>query len=414
MSANWYKLFSARFAVIGKVRVHATAMARHILRLQVPEFAALCVIVAAIGSGPGWAQRQAKVHPEATVETSLFGSLNDGSTVEILTLKNAEGATAKVITYGASLSELWIPDRSGTPGDVVLGFDKLPGYLGNHPWFGATVGRVANRIAKGKFSLDGKEYSLEINNPPNNLHSGAKGLSRTVWKAEPLHERHAAAVRFTGVSPDGDGGFPGNLSVTLVYRLTDDNELQLEYTARTDKATPVNLTNHSYFNLGGGKDILDAILYLPAEHYTPVDATLIPTGEIEPVKGTPLDFTTPAAIGSRIAEMKGEPGGYDHNYVLSREAGKLKLAARVLDPASGRQMEVWTTEPGIQFYSGNFLDGTITGKRGVVYRKHSGFCLETQHFPDSVNHPGFPSVILRPGEVYRTETIYRFSTKRSY
>lgn len=414
MPANWHKLFSARFAVIGKVRVHATAMARHILRLQVPEFAALCVIVAAIGSGPGWAQRQAKVHPEATVETSLFGSLNDGSTVEILTLKNAEGATAKVITYGASLSELWIPDRSGTPGDVVLGFDKLPGYLGNHPWFGATVGRVANRIAKGKFSLDGKEYSLEINNPPNNLHSGAKGLSRTVWKAEPLHERHAAAVRFTGVSPDGDGGFPGNLSVTLVYRLTDDNELQLEYTARTDKATPVNLTNHSYFNLGGGKDILDAILYLPAEHYTPVDATLIPTGEIEPVKGTPLDFTTPAAIGSRIAEMKGEPGGYDHNYVLSREAGKLKLAARVLDPASGRQMEVWTTEPGIQFYSGNFLDGTITGKRGVVYRKHSGFCLETQHFPDSVNHPGFPSVILRPGEVYRTETIYRFSTKHSY
>ena len=374
-------------------------------------FSIPCMIVVCIGSGPAWAQEHAKVHPEATVETSSFGSLNDGSAVEMLTLKNAKGATAKVITYGATLTELWVPDHSGKLGDVVLGFDQLQGYLGNHPWFGATVGRVANRIAKGKFTLDGKEYSLELNNPPNNLHSGSKGLSRTLWKAEPLHEPHAAAVRFTAVSPDGDGAFPGSLSVTLVYRLTDDNELQLEYTARTDKATPVNLTNHSYFNLGGGKDVLDDVLYLPAEHYTPVDATLIPTGEIQPVKGTPLDFTTPAAIGSRIAEMKGDPGGYDHNYVLSKEAGKLKLAARVMDPASGRQMEVWTTEPGVQFYSGNFLDGTITGKRGVVYGKHSAFCLETQHFPDSVNHPGFPSVILRPGDVYRTETIYKFSVK---
>jgi len=374
-------------------------------------FSIPCMIVVCIGSGPAWAQEHAKVHPEATVETSSFGSLNDGSAVEMLTLKNAKGATAKVITYGATLTELWVPDHSGKLGDVVLGFDQLQGYLGNHPWFGATVGRVANRIAKGKFTLDGKEYSLELNNPPNNLHSGSKGLSRTLWKAEPLHEPHAAAVRFTAVSPDGDGAFPGSLSVTLVYRLTDDNELQLEYTARTDKATPVNLTNHSYFNLGGGKDVLDDVLYLPAEHYTPVDATLIPTGEIQPVKGTPLDFTTPAAIGSRIAEMKGDPGGYDHNYVLSKETGKLKLAARVMDPASGRQMEVWTTEPGVQFYSGNFLDGTITGKRGVVYGKHSAFCLETQHFPDSVNHPGFPSVILRPGDVYRTETIYKFSVK---
>ncbi len=374
-------------------------------------FAILCMIAVGTGSRPLWAQKHAEVHPEATVETSSFGSLTDGTAVEMLTLKNAKGATAKVITYGATLTELWVPDRSGKLGDVVLGFDQLQGYLGNHPFFGATVGRVANRIAKGKFTLDGKEYSLEINNPPNNLHSGSKGLSRTIWKAEPLHEPHAAAVRFTAVSPDGDGGFPGNLSVTLVYRLTDDNELQLEYAAKTDKATPVNLTNHSYFNLGGGKDVLDDVLYLTAEHYTPVDATLIPTGEILPVKGTPLDFTTPAAIGSRIAEMKGDPGGYDHNYVLSKEPGRLKLAARVLDPASGRQMEVWTTEPGVQFYSGNFLDGTITGKRGVVYGKHSGFCLETQHFPDSVNHPSFPSVILRPGGAYRTETIYKFSAK---
>jgi aldose 1-epimerase len=347
----------------------------------------------------------------ATVETSRFGTLDDGTPIEMLTLRNAKGVTAKVITYGATLTELWVPDRSGKLADVVLGFDQLPGYLGKHPWFGATVGRVANRIAKGKFTLDGKQYSLEINNPPNNLHSGSKGLSRTVWKAETLHEAHAATVRLTAVSPDGDGGFPGKLSVTLVYRLTDDNNLELDYTARTDKATPVNLTNHSYFNLSGGKDILDEILYLPAERYTPVDATQIPTGEVQAVKGTPLDFTHPVAIGARIGEMKGNPGGYDHNYVLSMEAGKLKLAARVLDPASGRQMEVWTTEPGMQFYSGNSLDGTITGKRGVVYGKHSGFCLETQHFPDSVNHSEFPSVILRPGGVYRTETTYKFSAK---
>ena len=345
------------------------------------------------------------------MERNWFGSLDDGNAVEMLTLRNAKGATAKVMTYGATLAELWVPDRSGKLGDVVLGFDKLQGYLGNHPWFGATVGRVANRIAKGKFTLDSKEYSLEINDPPNNLHSGSKGLSRTVWKAEPLHEPHAAAVRFSCVSPDGDGGFPGNLSVTLVYRLTDDNELELEYIARTDKATPVNLTNHTYFNLGDGKDILDDILYLQAEHYTPVDAVLIPTGEIQPMKGTPLDFTSPVAIGARISEMKGKPGGYDHNYVLSKKAGKLKLAARVLDPGSGRHMEVWTTEPGVQFYSGNFLDGTIVGKHGVVHGKHAGFCLETQHFPDSVNHPGFPLVILRPGAVYWSETIYKFSAK---
>jgi len=369
------------------------------------------MIVICMASSPVWAQKHTEAHAEATVETSRFGSLEDGTTVDMLTLKNARGATAKVITYGATLTELWIPDRNGKLGDVVLGFDKLPGYVENHPYFGATVGRVANRIAKGKFTLDGREYSLEINNPPNSLHSGPKGLSHMVWKAEPLHEPHAAAVRFSCVSPDGDGGFPGKLSVTVVYRLTDDDELQLEYSAKTDKATPINLTNHSYFNLGGGKDILDEILYLPAERYTPVDATLIPTGEILPVKGTPLDFTKPTAIGARIAEMKGNPGGYDHNYVLSNKAGEFKLAARVSDPRSGRQMEVWTTEPGVQFYSANFLDGTLTGKGGVAYGKHAGFCLETQHFPDSVNHPDFPSVILRPGGVYGTATTYKFSVE---
>lgn len=345
------------------------------------------------------------------METSKFGSLDDGTAIDLYILKNAKGATAKVITYGAILTELWVPDRTGKLGDVVLGFDNLQGYLGKHPWFGATVGRVANRIAKGKFTLDGKEYSLEINDPPNNLHSGSKDLSRVVWKAEPVHERNGAAVRFTYDSPDGDEGFPGNLSVTVLYRLTNNNELQLEYTAKTDKATPVNLTNHSYFNLDGDKNILGQVLELNAEKYTQVDAALIPTGEIRAVKGTPLDFTHPVAIGARIAEMQGNPGGYDHNFVLSAEAGKLKLAARVFAPASGRQMEVWTTEPGVQFYSGNFLDGTITGKRGVVYGKHSGFCLETQHYPDAVNHPAFPSVILRPHSIYSTQTIYKFSTR---
>lgn len=362
-------------------------------------------------SCPIWAQPHKQVHLEATVETSSFGSLENGTAVEMLTLKNKKGAVAKVITYGATLTELWVPDRTGKMGDVVLGFDKLQGYVGKHPWFGATVGRVANRIAKGKFKLDGKEYSLEINDPPNSLHSGSKDLSRVVWKTEVLHEPNAAAARFTYLSPDGDEGFPGNLSVTVVYRLTDSNELHLEYTAKTDKATPVNLTNHSYFNLDGAKDVLGEKLYLQAQDYTPVDPTLIPTGEIKPVKGTPLDFTHPVAIGSRIAEMKGDPGGYDHNFVLSREAGKLKLAARVDDPLSGREMEVWTTEPGVQFYSGNFLDGTLVGKRGVTYGKHSGFCLETQHYPDAVNHPEFPSVILRPESVYRTTTIYKFSAK---
>lgn len=329
----------------------------------------------------------------------------------MFTLRNAHGAIAKVITYGATLTELWIPDRLGKMGDLVLGFDNLQGYIGEHPWFGATVGRVCNRIAKGKFILDGKEYSLEINDPPNNLHSGTRGLSRVVWRAEPLHEHHAAEVRLTYLSPEATKGFPGNLSLEVVYRLTDENELQIEYTAKTDKATPVNFTNHSYFNLNGGKDILGHILSLQAENYTPVDATLIPTGEIESVRGTPLDFTHPVAIGARIGEMKGYPGGYDHNFVLSGKMGHQKLAARVADSVSGRQMEVWTTEPAVQFYSGNFLDGTITGKRGVVYGKHSGFCLETQHHPDAINHPNFPSIILRPGSAYRSETRYRFSTR---
>jgi len=371
----------------------------------------LLALMVFIGSGAVWAADHPLSNSEATVATSKFGSLDDGTPVDLYTLKNAKGATAKITTFGATLTELWVPDRAGKLGDVVLGFDNLQGYLGKEPFFGATVGRVANRIAKGKFTLDGKEYSLEINNPPNNLHSGSNDLSRKVWKAEPVHERNGAAVRFSIDSPDGDEGFPGNLHVTVLYRLTNNNDLQLEYTAKTDKATPVNLTNHSYFNFGGEKDILAHVLQIHAEKYTPTDATLIPTGEILPVKGTALDFTQPIAIGTHIAEIPGTPGGYDHNFVVNGEAGKLRLAARVYDPSSGRQMEVLTTEPAVQFYTGNFLDGTNTGKRGVVYGKHYGFCLETQHFPDAVNHPAFPSTILRPGSVYSTQTTYKFSAR---
>jgi aldose 1-epimerase len=367
----------------------------------------------AIGSGAVHAADHSASKSEATVVTSKFGSTEDGTPVELYTLKNTKGAIAKVTTFGATLTELWMPDRSGKLGDVVLGFDNLQGYLGKEPFFGATVGRVTNRIAKGKFTLDGKEYSLEINDPPNTLHSGTHDLSRKVWKAEPVHERNGAAVRFMIDSPDGDEGFPGNLHVTVLYRLTNNNELQLEYTAKTDRATPVNLTNHSYFNLSAdmAKDVLAEVLQMNADKYTPTDAKFIPTGEILSVKGTPLDFTKPVAIGARIAEIPGTPGGYDHNFVVNGEAGKMRFAARVYDPSSGRQMEVFTTEPAVQFYTGNFLDGTNIGKGGVAYEKHAGFCLETQHFPDSVNHPAFPSTILRPGSLYSTQTTYKFSSR---
>lgn len=348
---------------------------------------------------------------EATVEKSNFGTLEDGTVIEAFTLRNARGAMAKVITYGATLTELWVPDKNGKLGDVVFGFDGLKGYLGSHPYFGSTVGRYANRIAKGKFTLDGKEYTLAINNGPNSLHGGKIGFDRRVWKAEPLREPSAAAVRFTYLSPDGEENYPGNLSVSVTYTLTDENALKLDYSAKTGKATPVNLTNHSYFNLAGsGGDILGNVLYLNADRFTPVDSTLIPTGEIRPVKGTPLDFTKPTPIGAHIAEIK-DIGGYDHNFVINGEPGKLRLAARVSEPTSGRQMEVWTTEPGVQFYSSIGLDGTIVGKGGITYKKYGALCLETQHYPDSPNHPNFPSTIVRPGESFHSETIYKFSAK---
>ncbi len=349
------------------------------------------------------------------MKKETFGKTNDGATVDQYILTNAAGMTAKIITYGAILTELYAPDRDGKLDDVVLGFDNLKDYLERNPHFGATVGRVANRIAKGKFTLDGQEYTLAINNGPHSLHGGRKGFDKQLWKAEPKTTSNGVAVELRYVSKDGEEGYPGTLAVTVVYTLTNDNALRIDYTAKTDKATPVNLTNHSYFNLAGAKsgDVLDHELLIAADKYTPTDATLIPTGEIKSVRGTPLDFTKPRRIGERLDQLKDSPGGgYDHNFVLDN-GGKDEpgFAARVSEPKTGRILEMYTTEPGVQLYTGNFLDGKLIGRGGVVYKKHAGFCLEAQHFPDAVHHDHFPSIILKPGETYRQTTIYKFSAK---
>jgi aldose 1-epimerase len=350
---------------------------------------------------------------EASIQKLDFGKTRDGTPVDLYVLRNAKGTTAKIMTYGAILTELRVADRDGKFDDVVLGFDNLKDYLAGHPCFGATVGRVTNRIAKGKFTLDGKEYTLAINSRPNSIHGGLKGFDKVVWNAEGLHKPEGVAVQFNYRSPDGEEGYPGDLNATVTYTLTNDNELKITYAATTDKPTPVNLTNHTYFNLGGAKDgdILGHELMLAADQYTPADKTLIPTGEIKPVRGTPLDFTRPTPIGARIDELKPVPGGYDHNYVLRGGGKSLALAARAYEPKTGRAMEMFTTEPGVQLYTANFMDSKRKAKEGAVYGKHHAFCLEAQHFPDSVNHANFPSIILRPGESYTQTTVYKFSTK---
>ena len=345
---------------------------------------------------------------KASVTQSSFGKLPDGTPVDLFTLTNSHGLVAKITNYGTIITELHVPDRHGRLGDIALGFDNLKQYLRENPYFGCTAGRVANRIAKGSFTLEGKTYTLAVNNGPNHLHGGIKGFDKVVWQAEPLM---GAAVKFSHTSPDGEEGYPGTLKATVLITLTDADELRIDYTATTDQPTPVNLTNHSYFNLGPNGDILGHELALAAESYTPTDDMLIPTGEIRPVKGTPLDFTKPKPIGAHFDQLAGDPRGYDHNFVLGNSGGKPRLAARVCEPKTGRVMEVHTNEPGVQFYTANFLDGTLTGKNGVVYRRHSGFCLETQHFPDAVNQPAFPSIIVRPGQTFRTTTVFKFSVE---
>jgi aldose 1-epimerase len=356
--------------------------------------------------------------PTRSVEKEAFGQTKDGVSVDLYTLTNASGMEVRAMTYGGIIVSLKVPDRDGQLGDVVLGYDSLDGYLKSSPYFGAIVGRYGNRIAKGKFTLDGEDYTLATNNGPNALHGGNKGFDKVVWKAESFEKDGGVGVVFSYTSPDGEEGYPGTLQAKVTYTLTDANELEFAYHAVTDKATPVNLTQHTYFNLAGdgSGDILGHELMLNASHFTPVDSTLIPTGEIRSVEGTPFDFRTPTAIGARIDaddEQIRFGGGYDHNFVLDRTTGSgLALAARVYEPTTGRVMDVTTTEPGVQFYSGNFLDGTITGKNGHVYGHRSGLCLETQHYPDSPNQSDFPSTILRPGEEYRSRTVYAFSVRK--
>jgi aldose 1-epimerase len=342
------------------------------------------------------------------LEQQNWGNLPEGA-VTLYTLRNSKGMLARVTNYGAILTELHAPARQGQPANVVCGFDNLAQYVKGHPYFGTTTGRVANRIARAEFELDGKTFKLAANNGRNHLHGGIKGFDKTVWKGEPVNQH--AAVNFSYLSPDGEEGYPGNLSVQVRYALTEDNELRIDYQATTDQATPVNLTNHSYFNLAGSGTIYDHELMLAAENYTPTDDELIPTGEIASVRGKPVDFTQPRPIGSRLKELNCQPIGYDHNFVLNSQDNSLKLAAQVFEPKSGRFMETLTTEPAIQLYTGNFLDGSLTGIGGVVYAQHTAFCLETQHHPDAVHQPNFPSIILRPGQTFRSTTVYRFAVR---
>lgn len=347
-----------------------------------------------------------------TIETTRFGQLPKGVPVNLHTLGNRKGMTVKITEYGLIITELYVPDRAGKPGNVVLGFDNLDRYLQGHPFFGAIAGRVANRIANARFSIDGRTYSLARNNGPHHIHGGPQGFDKKVWASWPLPPtEHEAAVEFAYLSPDGEEGYPGNLKVTVRYTLTDQNELRIDYTATTDQATPVNLTNHSYFNLAGAGDVLGHEVMLAADFYTAADDQLIPTGEIRSVKGTPLDFSAATAIGARYQQTGLKPSGYDHNFVLRGGGQSLALAASVYEPSTGRVMDVLTTQPGVQLYTANHMDGSVVGTGGVKYPRHGGFCLETQHYPDSINQPHFPSVLLRPGETFHTTTVFRFATR---
>ena len=377
----------------------------------------IAVVTLALGILVVLAASQPKSDANSRTHKRAFGKTGDGKQVDLYVLSNKNGVEVDVTNFGAAVVSVKVPNRHGKTDDVVLGYDDLDGYLHDKSYFGATVGRYANRIAHGKFTLNGTTYTLAKNDGENHLHGGVQGFNKVVWEAKDVSTADAAALQLNYLSKNGEEGYPGNLSVQVTYTLTNNNELKIDYAATTDKDTVLNLTHHSYFNLAGqGKgDILQHQLLLHASRFTPVDATLIPTGEIRSVKGTPLDFASATAIGSRIGQDDEQlklGHGYDHNFVLDGGTeGAPVLAAQVYEPSSGRVMEVWTTQPGVQFYSGNFLDDTIRGKSGSTYRRRAAFCLETQHFPDSPNKPNFPSTILKPGSQFKSSTAYKFSSR---
>jgi aldose 1-epimerase len=383
-----------------------------------PLVVAAVLLTVAVPSGCRRDSAEPALLPAAAsrVSRAPFGTVPGGPAIELFTLTNPGGVEVRAMTYGGIIVSLRVPDRRRQLDDIVLGFDTAAEYAAGHPYFGAIVGRYANRIANGRFVLDGKTYQLATNNGPNHLHGGVKGFDKVIWSGEPFQDDRGAGVVFTYTSGDGEEGYPGTVKARVTYTLTDRNELLFDYHATADRPTVINLSQHSYFNLAGqgSRDVLEHELQIHADRYTPVDDTLIPTGELAAVAGTPFDFRALTAIGARIGQdhvqlVRGR--GYDHNYVLTRTGPDLQNAARVVERTTGRTLEVATTEPGVQFYSGNFLDGTITGKQGRVYRQRYGFCLETQHFPDSPNEPAFPSTVVGPGQEYRSRTVFRFGTE---
>ncbi len=396
--------------VVSRIRTAAAVLASSVALSLIP------LLGVSHAAGPAGAKSQGCDGQRPNVVVSPFGTTPDGEEVDLYTLSNSHCMEVKIITYGGIIQALEVPDRDGRNRNVVLGFDNLDDYVNNNsPYFGAIIGRYANRIAEGEFTLDGITYQLAINNPPNALHGGPTGFHTKVWDAEAFVRSHRVGLRLAYTSPDGEEGYPGTLQTEVVYTLSDHNALRIDYHATTDEPTIINLTNHSYFNLEGegSGTIYDHVLKINADGYTPVDETLIPTGELSPVAGTPFDFRNPTRIGARIRADHPQiliGRGYDHNFVLNGGGTRPTLAARAVDPVSGRVLTIRTTEPGMQFYSGNFLDGTLVGTSGRVYRQSDGFALETQHFPDSPNQPSFPSTVLRPGEEFDSTTVFKFST----